>query len=652
MYDDPKSKISQLQKVLDAREDLVSGKVTRHNLPDKEYTVNQDWADNEPTVGTEISNPAMEQKLNITTEAEKVSRSWKILIGSAVFFALAILVVIYRFFFGGNMVSGNNIEVTVKAPIAVAGGEVLPFEINIKNNNSVTLLGADLGVTFPLGSRETLNPSLPAKRVQTFIGDILPGQTIKKNLSVVLFGTENEKKDISLNLEYKTAGSNSLFNKTKSFTVLISSAPVSVVVLGPKEVNTNQTVDFTIEVTSNSESVIKNLLLKADYPFGFSFLSSDPKTYSKNNAWLLGDLAAGEKRTIHLSGVLNGQEGEERGFTFNLGSPSGSDSLSIDTPFTSSFSSITIRRPFVSANILLNGENTTEYVSSAGSKVETLINWRNNLPNEVTDVSIVVKLSGNSLDKSSVQAEEGLYRSIDNTIIFNKTTDPELARLEPGQEGSSKFSFGSFKVGTVTGLSLINPTIVLDVIVSGEQVNYRGSSDNILFSDSRKVKLTSSPQLFAKALYFVGPFQNHGPVPAKAEQETTYTITWTITNPLNNLSQAQVSAILPPYIKWQGVISPDREKVNYNPDTGQVVWAVGNISAGAGILSSAREVSFQISFLPSVNQIGTTPILVNEAVLIARDSFTLTTVTDNFSFLTTRLGSDPYFRAETEMVTQ
>jgi len=643
MYEDPKSKISQLEKALNAREDHVSRKARRHELRDREITVRQDWDDSEfETVEKET--------LEIPERSDNSSAAMKILIGSVIFFIIAISAVVFNFLGGGNLVSGNNIEITVKAPISVSGGEILPFELEIKNNNNVTLLGADLGITFPLGSKEAKDTSIEAKRIQSFIGDILPGQSIKKNLSVALFGFENEKKEINISLEYKVTGSNSSFTKTKTFSVLISSSPVTVVVKGPSEVNTNQSVDFSLEITSNSPTVMKNLLLKAEYPFGFTFVSANPKNFSKNNLWLVGDLEPGAKRTITFSGILNGQEGEERGFNFSIGTQSKSDSLAMDIPFSSSFSSITIRRPFVSADISFDGVDTAEYVSSAGSKIETVINWQNNLPYEVSDVSITVNLNGNAVDKSSVIVEGGFYQSYNNTIVFNKTTDKTLAILEPGQTGECKFDFSSFSASSVTGSGLINPTIVLDISVKGKRVGYLDGQEDALFSDSRKVKITSDPQLFAKILYYVGPFQNTGPIPAKAEQETTYTITWTVTNPLNNLSNARVSAILPPYIKWLGVVSPEREKVDYDQNTGLVTWNVGSILSGAGTVTSAREVSFQISFLPSVSQIGEVPNLIGEALLTAKDNFTLTSVSNFFQNLNTRLSSDPYFKTEDETV--
>jgi hypothetical protein len=647
MYEDPKSKISLLEKVLDSREDRVSKKVKRHELHDRDNTVNQNWDDSEFEALDKSDNDIF-----ISPEKQKMTLSLRILIGSVIFFVIALGVVAINFLGRGNLISGNNIEVTVKAPVSVAGGEVFSFEVEIKNNNNINLSGADLGVTFPAGTRDALDNSKLAKRVQIYIGDIKPGQSVKKNLAVILFGEENEKKDIKITLEYKITGSNSLFTKNKTIPILISSAPVNIVVTGPSEVNTNQSVDFVVEITSNSPSVIKDLLLKAEYPFGFSFVSSEPKTFSKNNLWFIGDLEPGAKRVIKFSGVMSGQEGEERGLNFSLGSQSKTDNLIIDVPFASAFSSITIRRPFVSADIYFNGVDASEYISQAGEKIETIIKWKNNLSYEVTDVSFTIRINGNSVDKSSISVNDGLYRSIDNVIIFNKTTDGELASLEPGKTGESKFAFSSFGVGSVTGSGLTNPTIIIDISVNGKRVDYEGGLENVLFSDSRKIKITSDPQIFAKALYYVGPFKNSGPIPPQAEKETTYTITWTITNPLNSLSGAYVSATLPPYMKWLSAVSPSSEKVDYDLNTGAVVWNVGNISAGAGIVSSAKEVSFQVTFMPSVNQIGEEPNLISEAVLRAKDNFTLTNVSDSFSALSTRLSNDPYFRPNSETVIQ
>jgi uncharacterized membrane protein len=646
MYEDPRSKISRLQKILDTKSDAFTKAAVRHELHQNKAEPQSSWPEPE-----EVISPETVEADFRPTKKSFLSPA-KILISSIIFFLVAIVIVIFNFFIGGNFISGDNILVTVKAPISIAGGEVLPFEIEIKNNNNVALLGADLRIDYPEGAKSSADTSIVAKREQVFIGDISAGQTIKKNLSVALFGQENQKKDINLVLEYKVDGSNSLFKKNKTFSVLLTASPVSIIVSGPTEVNTNQTVDFNIEIISNSNSVIKNLLLKADYPFGFIYKSANPKTIADNNLWLIGDIEPGAKRSIKISGILSGQEGEERGFKFSLGTPLDLENLALNIPFVDSFSSVTIRRPFVSADISFNKVDTKEYISYAGGKIETLINWRNNLPYEVADVSIAVRINGNALDKSSIRADDGFYRSIDNTIIFDKSTDRDLASLDASDSGESKFTFASFPVSSVTGAGLSNPTITLDIFVKGRRVGYDGDQDDVLFSDSRQVRLTENPRLFAKALYHVGPFQNKGPIPLKAEQETTFTITWTVTNPLNNLSSVRAVATLPTYMTWINSISPKNEKISYDPNTRQITWSLGNISAGAGIYSGAKEVSFQVGILPSVSQIDSTPELISAVTLVGKDVFTNTEVSAGFQALDIRLTSDPYFDLSQSTVLQ
>ncbi|MEK7066129.1 MAG: hypothetical protein AAB965_00985, partial [Patescibacteria group bacterium] len=58
------------------------------------------------------------------------------------------------------------------------------------------------------------------------------------------------------------------------------------------------------------------------------------------------------------------------------------------------------------------------------------------------------------------------------------------------------------------------------------------------------------------------------------------------------------------------------------PLGGQIVWKAGDIPAGSGIVDQAREVSFQVSFTPSVSQIAKKPNLLSEATITGEDTFT------------------------------
>ena len=76
---------------------------------------------------------------------------------------------------------------------------------------------------------------------------------------------------------------------------------------------------------------------------------------------------------------------------------------------------------------------------------------------------------------------------------------------------------------------------------------------------------------------------------------------------------------------------------------GEIVWDIGSIGAGKGISSSAREVSFQVTILPSLSQVGLTPVLVKNISIEGEDNFTDTIIKYSVKDLTTRIGTDPLF---------
>jgi hypothetical protein len=158
--------------------------------------------------------------------------------------------------------------------------------------------------------------------------------------------------------------------------------------------------------------------------------------------------------------------------------------------------------------------------------------------------------------------------------------------------------------------------------------------------------------LDAETVYSVGPFVNFGPIPPKAEQPTTYTIIWRANNTYNNIENAFVTATLPIYVEWLGKISPSSEEVMYNPLTRTVAWRVGNLNSWTGSLSDPREVAFQVSLLPSLSHLGSSPVLVSNPHIIGTDKFTLTDISETISSLTTQITTDPINSSNAGKVTR
>ncbi len=575
----------------------------------------------------------------------------KILLGAFIFFVLALGFAFYKFFAGSNTVSGDNIDIAVSGPTSIAGGEELSLDIQVKNNNNIDLKVVDLHVEYPDGTRDPLDLSKDLKRYSEVLGDIKIGQSMHRTVKAVLFGQENTQQIVKVTVEYRIAGSNAIFNKEKDYNVLISSSPVNIKVTGAGEINANQQTDFTVDVTSNSLTTLKGLILKVDYPFGFNLNSANPKpTTSDGTIFDIGDLEPRAHRTIRISGIIQGQDREERVLKFTVGTPDKNDYKTIGTPFAMYTASVTLKKPFIGLTMLIDQNSAKEVAIDPGSKISANINWQNNLPDKVTDMTIKIKFTGQTLDKSSMSVDNGFYSSVDNTITFDKNGISEIGTVNPGDEGNMRFDFATLIPSLNSSISFGNAKILMDISVYGSTIG--GASPYLLFSDTKTLKISSGLKLLARGFRTVGPFENSGPFPPKVDNESTYTITWTATNSYNNTSNVRVSAILPPNVKWKGFTSPDTEKISYDNGRGEVVWDVGNMRSGTGSTYPARDVSFQVGITPSITQVGAVLNLLNESTVSGIDDFSGDRIGEIKVPVTTNITSDPAYIEDIGKVVQ
>ncbi|MEN9614087.1 MAG: hypothetical protein RLZZ347_394 [Candidatus Parcubacteria bacterium] len=574
----------------------------------------------------------------------------KLFVSSLGFFGVALLVALYVVLGGGNVVSTDNVDIKISGPVSINGGEELVLDVSVVNNNNTALELTDLVVTYPEGTRSSTDLDTNFTKYRESLGDI-PAQSVsKKTIKAILFGEQNSKKQIKIGVEYRVAGSNAIFYKEKEYEIVISSSPLSLAVNSVTEANAGQTVDFTIDVTSNSTHTLNNVVLSAEYPFGFGFKSASPDSSYGTTLWRLGDIAPNSKRTIVVHGIVSGQDGEERVFHFNAGIGNTTDEKSLGAVFLSSIHSITIRKPLFAVDMAVDGNQSAEYVTRGGRNTRVDVLWSNNTSDRISNATIEVSLKGDPLDKGSISVDRGFYRSIDNTIVWDASTVSDFASIEPGATGRLSFNFSSRPSLTSSGPSFTNPDITLTTLASGQRVGIGSASEPVTSTLSRRIKISSDLILSAAALYSTGPFKNTGAIPPKVDTETTYTILWTLSNSSNAVTDAKVSSVLPSYVKWLGVVSPSSESVTYNPVGGEVVWDAGDVPAGTGFSKNKHQVAFQVSFTPSLSQLGSVPKLTNEVVVSGTDSFTNSELKDIKNGLTTRLSTDPSFVAGNDAV--
>jgi hypothetical protein len=630
MNESEKSKVQDLNDRLDSR--------TRYENPnDVRSTVR------------EIETPEVEEKWQGSTELDTLlSRERmapetspfmkKFFVFAALFFVATVIIAGVVFFGGVNFVSSKNVDINVVGPTLTSAGQPLELGVTIENQNNTDLESVNFSVQYPQGSRNATDTSQTLTYVKENLGVVEAGKEVVRNIRFVLIGAAGETRQVKFSVEYKVKGSNATFYKDKVYDLSIGNAPVSIKIESPKDVTAGEIFSTKLTLQLNSNEVLKNVMLRADYPYGYTMSESTPDPVSSDNVWSLGDMAAGSTKTINIKGKLIGEDQDERTFRFYLGvSDNGGVNPNFKTIIVSDQQTVGIDRPNVGLNISLNGESASSYVAPAGRSISTSIRYQNNLSEKLLNPKLEVRLSGVALDKSSVIVQNGgEYNGSSNRINWNIINSQGLAELSPGEGGSVLFSLAS--LSNLLGNS--GQEIGLQFILTGTPV---GGGPAVSVTETRTVKIASQVTLASAATYSIGSFANTGPIPPKAEQTTSYTIHWSMGNTQGDIANGKVTAKLGTNVEWLIAKSVASEDISYDEKTHTVTWNLGQLMQGTGFSTAEREVSFQVALTPSTSQVGIAPVLVSNIIFSGQEIATNKTITINNQSLTTKLPTDPAF---------
>lgn len=563
-------------------------------------------------------SPRAPRPVREPTPKERMAMATKFLIGSIIFFLIAIGGAALFFFTGGNYISPQNIDLQIVAPTLIDGGTEAGLTFLITNRNAAELQLADLVIDYPEGTRDPKSPEKALTHERVSIGTIQPGRQVKLTSSAVFYGSEGVNQEIKAQLEYSIQGSNAIFTKSSAANVTIGSSPVSVRVEAPEEAIAGQQFTVTVIVQSNATEPVQDVMVQAQYPFGFSVRSSTPKADAGSTLWRLGTMSPGTSKVITIVGTIDGQDGDERVFRFAAGTNKDQTAGRIEVPFLSIPVSLTVQRPFITGSIAVDGKTGAKISAQGGKPLIGTITWQNNLSESVSDVQVKLKITGPALDRTSISSASGFYQTNDSTITWTSAQDPSLASVPPGGSGTLQFTFSTLPPGT-GGVVYTNPTIDLSLTVGGVRIGQGNVPDQVTSAAYTQVTLASAVALSARALHFTGEFQNDGPMPPRAESSTKYTIEWTAKNSSNTVAGATASAVLPPYVSF--VAGASGSGITYDAGSRTVKWDIGELKAGVGYSSSARTASFQVVFSPSATQVGLTPALTGTTALSGTDRF-------------------------------
>lgn len=609
-------------------------KSVRHELSDVKVDVSRDWQ-------KQTTNPAQTSDLRtgmvtsdeMTVPEQKPKRHYRsfILVGSFLIFVLVAGLSSLFLYFGGNQFSNQNILITIQGPSLIGGGEELPMQVTIANQNSVPIEFATLIVKYPIGTRSVGDSPRNLFEERIPLEDIAPGEVKNIPLQVTVFGEENAEKSIEATIEYRVNGSNGMFYKDADpLAFQIGSSPLVLRIDSIEKVASGQLVDITITADSNAPAPLQDVLITASYPNGFSFESSDPEPVYGQNVWRIEELLPEETKTIKLQGIVSGLTEEAFRINFDAGPADPNNQFMVGATLAEANIDFLIERPFIDVEIAVNGETGRTAIIPEANPATIQVNVTNTLDETVYDMVIEAIPSGNALDEDSIESTSGFYDSNTGTVRWEVANNPSFDEVLPGDVRALSFTVLPGPKRTTTSFDLV-------VNVYARRVAESSAQETLIGTVRTEAKYSSSIVMGNQAGRNTSGFVDEGPVPPQVGETTSYTLVLVAEAGANDVANAVVETSLPLYVNWLDAYDTEGT-VTYNSVSKKLQWTIGDISSG-----QRKELTFQVNFTPSVSQVNKVPVLLNTQQLRANDRFTGALLQDSASAVTTKLSTEMGF---------
>ena len=610
--------LDELRKRLYARGPVDNG-IERHQLEDTPLDVASNW--NVPSI-EKTEEPA----------AEHPHRYRKfVLIASVAIFALVAAASAAYFYFGNNRISGDNITFNIAGNNNISGGETVSFQIGVTNQNTVAIEGASLIVKYPDGTRSVTEPVKNLFEERIDVGMLGPGEVKNIQLQVAVYGKENQQSQIKATLEYRIVGSDGVFYKdAEPFNVQIISSPIILQVDSVRRVSAGQPVQITLKAKSNTNKVLKDVLITSKYPSGFVYKTAVPDPLYNQNVWKIDELKPEETETIIINGAITGLTNEGLVVDFTAGAALADNEFIVGSLLAEARAEFVLEQPFIAVDIDIAGDKDKSVVLEEDKSSVVRVAIKNTLKEPVYDMVMEVVPSGNALKADSIQSRQGFYDSNKNLVRWDVSNTPEFVQVDPGQTRTLNFS-----IDPILGQTTASFNIAVNVYA--KRVAEPAAVQQLIGTVTAEARYASAASIEGTLSHVTGP------LPPKPGQATRYQVKLVAGGGANNLRNAVVTTSLPTFVEWQNEFQAPGT-VTFNPISRQLEWNIGDINSG-----TTKEFTFALNFLPSTSQVGSTPTLVNGLILSATDRFTNTPVTTSVGGITSEIKGSPQ---ENGIVTQ
>jgi len=510
---------------------------------------------------------------------------------------LAVLTGFIGYWWQSRVFSKEVLHLEILSSREVEFLEEVEYIVKYKNNGAIRLEEPRLIFEYP---KRALVPDNRPLWQEIILEDIYPREEKTVSFKARLLGKEGENIEAKASLSYRPKNLTARYESDTTFTTIIGSVPITFELDLPSKIESAKNFTFRINYFSNLDYPLTDLRVQTEYPSGFEFIESAPKSLEKNE-WLIPVLNKSQGGRIEITGRVSGQISDARIFMAKLGIFKEGEFILLKE--------IKKGLEIIEPSIYLRQEinRNPQYVARPGDWLHYEIYFKNIGDDVLNDLFMVSQLEGEAFDLQTIRSDLGQTEPGSNYVIFDWRRASELQYLLPMEEGKADFWIR-----------------VKDDLDSVEKPVLRNKVSISQVKEEFITKISSKMEIAQKGFFQDEVFGNRGPIPPRVGEVTTYTIIWQVKNYYSLAKDVKVKAVLPLGVGLTGKIFPEDEttKFAFDSQSKEIVWSVGDLEKGSGVFTPTRNIAFQLSFTPNEFQRGQAPKIINTATITGEDSWT------------------------------
>ncbi|MFA5961123.1 MAG: hypothetical protein WC848_00350 [Parcubacteria group bacterium] len=589
------------KEVLEHEKSEFNTKIVAFSSPEKAELPKDDWV--------EKSEPLEKENKQI------VKKGAYILAGLLLVIVLVVgFLKIKQAFF-----STDQVIISLDGSTEIKSGNLISYTVKYKNDNRADLKNVTLRLTYPEDFKPEVNNQFKSEGTTSSVAglpDIKGGDEGSMTFSGRAYSPKGNLIKLKADLVYAPSTISTTFIASAQLVVSVISAPITLEVMAPQNISSDDEVNYLVNYKNEGTESFKNVKVRIDYPERFTFSSSDPRVSEGNNIWYLGDLPGGQSGKVVIVGKLGGERDEVKKAIIKIGADNNGQFVS--------YNETDVQTKIVSSPLVITQtvNGLSDIVANPGDHLQFEINYKNEGATGLRDVVVTEHLDSPVLDYTTLDLSGGAYDSGSKIITWKAADYSQLKNLTSGQGGVIKFSIRVKDIIPVSNSNDKNFVISSLTKIDSPDIPTPISMNKIISGNKMDIKLNSKLILMVNGFYNDANIPNSGPIPPKVGEETTYTMHFRVLNVSNDVSSAKVETVLPTSVTMTKEFFPQTAPLVYNERTNSIIWTIGNLAAGTGIISDAKEVAFQVKIKPSPDQAGDEAPLLKESIFSANDLFT------------------------------